>query len=78
MYHPWRVFREKAQWLLRFGDLPGQRRGHTDFESCTVIIDKRLLQVERRCTICHELVHTGHGRLSEYPILETPKESLVA
>lgn len=77
MYHPWRRFRSEAAWTLTFADLPHGRRGVTDFWARTVALDSRLRQVERRCTICHELVHIERGPLPDDDRLAAREESAV-
>ncbi len=61
MDHPWRRFRDQADWLLRMAELPGDLVGYTDFVHREVVLDSRLLQSERRCTIAHELEHIHRG-----------------
>lgn len=61
MHHPWRAFRSLTDWTLAVDVLPGHRRGQVDFEARVVTLDRRLLQVERRCTIRHELHHIERG-----------------
>ena len=77
MYHPWRRFRSEAAWTLTFADLPHGRRGVTDFWARTVALDSRLRQVERRCVICHELVHIERGPLPDDERLAAREESAV-
>ncbi len=77
MYHPWRRFRSEAAWTLTFADLPHGRRGVTDFWARTVALDSRLRQVERRCVICHELVHIERGPLPDDDRLAAREESAV-
>lgn len=59
MYHPWRVLRD--EWphvdIEHVEELPG-RLGETDGR---IIRLSRQLQVERRCTLAHELIHLEHG-----------------
>ena len=77
MYHPWRRFRSDAAWTLTFADLPHGRRGVTDCWARTVALDSRLRQVERRCVICHELVHIERGPLPDDDRLAAREESAV-
>lgn len=77
MYHPWRRFNAQAAWTLTFGDLPHGRRGRTDFWTNSVTLNRRLKQVERRCTICHELIHIERGPLPDDDRLAAREESKV-
>ena len=77
MYHPWRRFQLEAAWTLTFAALPHGRRGVVDFWARTVALDSRLRQVERRCTICHELVHIERGPLPDDDRLAAREESEV-
>lgn len=61
MYHPWRHFRAMARWTLQQADLPTGRAGVTNWPTGTVTLDRRLSQVQRRCTIAHEIVHIERG-----------------
>ena len=77
MYHPWRRFSAQAAWTLAHADLPRGLRGFTDFWTNSVILNRRLRQVERRCTICHELVHIERGPLPDDDRLAAREESAV-
>lgn len=77
MFHPWRRFRGLAAWTLRQADLPRGVHGFTDFIAGTVTIDRRLLQVERRCTVAHEIVHIERGPVPADPVLAAREESAV-
>lgn len=57
MDHPWRRFRDRTDWLLEWAMLPPGLLGYTAHHRRAVILDKRLTQAERRCTIAHELEH---------------------
>ena len=61
MHHPWRAFRELADWTLLWATLPEGILGLTDFRTRTVILDRDLTQAERRCTIAHETEHIRRG-----------------
>lgn len=61
MHHPWRVFRDLAEWTLRWAYLPDGSWGETCFDSRTVTISPGLNQAERRCTIAHETQHILRG-----------------
>lgn len=61
VYHPWRRFRALARWTLQQADLPEGVHGQLRWSTRTVTLDRRLSQVQRRCTIAHELVHIERG-----------------
>ena len=75
-YHPWRHFRAQAAWTLHWADLPPRLHGYTDFWGGTVTLDRRLRQVERRCTIAHEVAHIERGPLPDDDRLAAREESL--
>lgn len=77
MYHPWRHFRSHGDWRLEWSDLPRLVHGIADFCTRTVTLDRRLRQVERRCTISHELVHIERGPLLDDDHLAAREESVV-
>lgn len=56
MFHPWGILRKLAHirlsWVLMPDLVPGRTNG-VDI----IWMDKRLDQVERRCTLTHELIH---------------------
>lgn len=60
MFHPWRALRALSHvvvvWVRPHADAPAGTNGRD-----VVWIDPRLLQVERRCVLTHELVHLEHG-----------------
>ena len=60
MFHPWRHLREMAhvvvEWTRPHPTAPGATDGRN-----VIWLDPRLLQVERRCVLTHELVHLEHG-----------------
>lgn len=53
--------RSLVDWTLEWAYLPGDVVGVTDWAHRTVTLDVRLTQVERRCTIAHELEHIARG-----------------
>lgn len=61
MHHPWRAFRALVDWTLHWRPLPDGLLGYTDFTARSVVLDTRLTQVERRCTIAHETEHILRG-----------------
>lgn len=62
MIHPWRDLRSRPHITVIWTDL-GDRLGATDGHS-TVWLDDQQLQVERRCTLAHELAHIDLGHTS--------------
>lgn len=55
MYHPWREARRRSHLEIHFVQLDDDHRGC--IRGPRVTINSGDLQVERRCTITHELVH---------------------
>lgn len=55
-YHPWRELRSREHLKLTWADLPPGVRGITDGSSA-IWMEPDQLQVERRCTLAHELAH---------------------
>ena len=62
MDHPWRRFRQHVGWLVGWAHLPDGLWGFSDPESQIVVLDRRLNQAQRRCTIAHEMEHFGVPR----------------
>ena len=66
MFHPWRALRALTHvvviWVRPHADAPAGTNGRD-----VVWIDPRLLQVERRCVLTHELVHLEHGHAGCQP-----------
>ncbi len=60
--HPWRGLRALAHIVVHYARLPSL--GFTDGER-VIWLDSRLLQVERRCTLAHELAHIRRERAVE-------------
>ncbi|WP_259809653.1 ImmA/IrrE family metallo-endopeptidase [Aestuariimicrobium sp. p3-SID1156] len=77
MHHPWRALKALADWSLVWDHLPGDLLGFTDHRTRTVVLDRDLLQVERRCTIAHELEHVHRGPVPADPWLGAREESAV-
>lgn len=77
MHHPWRAFRHLPDWRLDLALLPDGLLGVTSWGTRTVTLDRRLLQAERRCTICHETIHIERGPLPSDPVLAAREEAAV-
>ncbi len=77
MYHPWRRFRAAAAWTLCQADLPDHLHGLTYWPTLSVVLNERLTQTQRRCTICHELVHIERGPVPDDDWLAAREESTV-
>ncbi|MBN8883005.1 MAG: ImmA/IrrE family metallo-endopeptidase [Salana multivorans] len=60
MTNPWRRLRELAHITLHWTLLPADRLGESDGD-CTIWMDKRQRQVQRRCTLMHEIIHLERG-----------------
>ncbi|BDD81424.1 hypothetical protein TPB0596_11870 [Tsukamurella pulmonis] len=59
-WHPWRTLREQYPHVeVRWAQLPDGIDGFTDGR--TIWLDERLSQVQRRCTLTHELWHLRRG-----------------
>lgn len=64
--HPWRALRALGHVRLYWrDDMPAHLRGATDGERIWLRAD--LSQVERRCTLAHELEHVRRGHASCQP-----------
>lgn len=78
MWHPWRhLSTDHAHLEVRFTDLPDGLLGYTDLARGVVVLDKRLTQVERRCTLTHELEHVHRGPVPADPALAAREEHTV-
>ena len=66
LYHPWRALRD--HWshveLKHTDDLPPDRLAETNGID-EIRMRRRLLQVERRCSLAHELIHLERRDLGE-------------
>lgn len=61
--HPWRQLRDEAPDVtVEYDRLPPGLRGYTDGRD-RIVLDARLLQVERRCVVLHEQIHRERGHL---------------
>lgn len=59
-HHPWRDLRSREDVILSWrDDLPPRVKGVTDGRD--IWMSTKLIQVERRCTLTHELVHMDLG-----------------
>lgn len=63
-YHPWRELRSREHIELAWQALPPGVRGITDGTSA-IWMETDQLQVERRCTLAHELAHIDLGHTTE-------------
>lgn len=68
-YHPWRELRSRKHLELTWADLPPGIRGITDGSSA-IWMESRMLQVERRCTLAHELAHIDLGHTTKTTVAE--------
>jgi hypothetical protein len=76
--HPWRDLRALAHVVVHHVDLRPGIWGAGDGES-RIWLDKRLGQVERRCTLAHELEHLHRGhRGCQDPVTEAHVAAMAA
>ena len=68
-HHPWRDLRSRPRITLSWLDLPPGVRGATDGTSA-IWMEVDLLQVERRCTLAHELAHIDLGHTTKPTVAE--------
>lgn len=66
MHHPWRTFRDLADWTLIWAPLPFGVWGLTNFRTKTVTLAPGMTQVQRRCTIAHETQHVIRGPVARH------------
>lgn len=59
--NPFDLLREHPDVTLVFVDLPAGERGRWYPDLHVIMIDERLNQAERRCTLMHEIVHRMRG-----------------
>ena len=62
---------------MRFADLPIGLLGYTDLSSHAIVLARHLTQVERRCTLTHELEHVHRGPVPADPCLAAREETVV-
>jgi hypothetical protein len=60
MFDPWATLRRLSHIQIAWIRMPDDQPGRTDGVR-VVWLDKRLQQVERRCTVTHELIHIERG-----------------
>lgn len=67
-YHPWRHLRDAWRHVdvEHVDDIADDRLGETD-GAHLIRLRRRQLQVERRCTLAHELIHLERGDEGECP-----------
>lgn len=68
-YHPWRDLRSREHLELTWENLPPGVRGITDGSSA-IWMEPDMLQVERRCTLAHELAHVDLGHTTKPTVAE--------
>lgn len=71
-YHPWRELRSREHLELAWVNLPPGIRGLTDGSSA-IWMESRQLQVERRCTLAHELAHIDLNHTTKPTVFEERK-----
>ena len=67
----------EAPWVLEEAVLPAGRFGLVDWARRAVVVDCRLSEAQRRCTVCHELVHVERGPVPADPWLAAREERAV-
>ena len=78
MFHPWRLLRSRPHLRLVVDDL-GDDGPLGTYDGRTITLTTRLLQVERRCAVLHELIHDERGIPHEHdPAEEIAVEREVA
>lgn len=78
IWHPWRhLAHHHPHITVRYADLPDGMYGYTDFAAGEVVLERSLLQVERRCTVTHEDVHLHRGPVPTDPHLRRREEAIV-
>ncbi len=63
--HPWRALREQPAVSIGYRDL-GEHAGMYLADLDVILLHTKLLQVERRCTLAHELAHRRLGHTACY------------
>lgn len=77
MDHPWRRLRGLPHWDVVWCDLPAGVLGATDHEARQILMQRGLLQAQRRSTLCHELEHVERGPLPVDDVLAAREEAAV-
>lgn len=75
--HPWRRLGALPDWLVGFCHLSGNLWGFTDHNAKIIVLDSRLSQAQRRCTLAHELEHVNRGPVPMDPALAAREERLI-
>lgn len=60
-YDPWRALASYGNVDVVDAELPPTRRGLIEFATGRITLRPELLDVEKRCTLAHELVHLERG-----------------
>jgi len=68
---------DDERWAVELAVLPGAQAGRVDWARHAVVVDRRLSQVQRRCTVAHELVHVERGPVPDDPWLRAREERAV-
>lgn len=74
-YDPWGDLSQRTYLSVEFVDLPTGHRGILCGD--IIHIDRHQLQVERRCTVAHELVHDERRVFPDDPVMQAREETLV-
>lgn len=74
-YDPWGDLSQRTYLSVEFVDLPNRRRGVLCGD--IIRIDRHQLQVERRCTVAHELVHDERRVFPADPVMAAREEMVV-
>lgn len=59
-YHPWRDLRDREHVIVDWRAMPTGMHGATNGEDI-IWMERDQLQVQRRCTLAHEIVHLDMG-----------------
>lgn len=65
VYHPWQELAQLPHISVSYVDMLGS--GAADITNNTIYLNRRLRQVERRCTLTHELIHFRDGHVGSQP-----------
>ena len=76
-YNPYSELAARPDWTLCFTPLPGEERGRWYDRLQTMLVRRDLTQVERRCTVAHEIEHALAGDEPQNdPVLDARREEL--